>query len=74
MRGTKSWMEIHVMNSIHHVTMSNIGLYDNDNVFNTLWKHVQNFGVNWMKVKYLNTCIKYYNYFFYYLIKLLIDS
>jgi hypothetical protein len=46
MSGTKSWMEIHVMNSIHHVTMSNIGLYDNDNVFNTLWKHVQNFGMN----------------------------
>jgi hypothetical protein len=31
MSGTKSWMEIHVMNSIHHVTMSNIVLYDNDN-------------------------------------------
>jgi hypothetical protein len=45
MSGSKSWIKIHVMNSIHHVTMSNIGLCENFNVFNTLWKHVQNVGL-----------------------------
>jgi hypothetical protein len=40
---TKSWMEIHVMNGIHHVTMSNIGVNDNNQLL--LQLHVIHFGL-----------------------------
>jgi len=39
----KSWMEIHVMNSNHHVTMSNIGVNNNSQLL--LQLHVICFGL-----------------------------
>jgi hypothetical protein len=38
---TKSWMEIHVMNSIHHVIVSNIRVNDNSQLL--LQLHVTRF-------------------------------
>jgi hypothetical protein len=43
---TKSWMEIHVMNFIHHVTMSNIGVNNNSQLL--LQLHVIRFGLVWI--------------------------
>jgi len=59
---TKSWMEIHVMNFIHHVTMSNIGVNDNSQLllqlqvicFRLIWIIINNTKPSWLMN--LNLC------------------